>query len=74
MKQKYYSFESDTANLTFTFESKSEERVVQKLVEFASIQDETYDFQGETYNLAFGDVDENGGLDDLGVTNNKDME
>lgn len=41
--------------------------MVRKAVEFTLIQD-------NIYNLAFGDVDENDELNDLTVTNNKDME
>ena len=67
MKQPYYKFEADENRLFFAFESENQGHVVQKLVEYVPIG-------GNVYNLAFGDADENGEINDLSVTNNKDME
>ncbi|SDG98385.1 hypothetical protein SAMN04487996_12687 [Dyadobacter soli] len=66
MKEKFYPFEASEDYMYFWFESKSENRVVAKSVEFSKLG-------AQTYNLAFGDVDENDDLDDVVVSNNGDM-
>lgn len=66
MKEKFYPFEASEDYMRFSFESRSQDRVVAKSVEFNRIG-------AKTYNLAFGDVDENGDLNDLVVTDNGDM-
>lgn len=66
MKQPSYPFKADSTLASFTFESKGADKVISKLVDFSLIQE-------SVYNLAFGDLDKNGELDDSIVSDNKDM-
>ncbi|MGN7890363.1 DUF6934 family protein [Dyadobacter sp. 22481] len=66
MKEKFYPFEASEDYLFFWFESQSEQRKIVKMVELTKVTE-------NIYNLAFGDVDETGVLDDLVVSNNGDM-
>jgi hypothetical protein len=66
VNQKFYAFEASEDYLYFWFESRSKERTIAKVVEFAEIKE-------NVFNLAFGDVDESGDLNDLIVSNNGDM-
>jgi hypothetical protein len=66
VNQKFYPFEASEDYLYFWFESKSNERRIAKVVEFAEIRE-------NVFNLAFGDLDETGDLNDLIVSNNGDM-
>ncbi len=67
MKHPSYPFKADSNLTSFTFESKRASTSITKLVEFSLIQ-------GRVYNLAFGDVDEDGELNDSVISDNKDME
>lgn len=66
MKEKFYPLEASEDYLRFWFESKSQGHAIAKSIEFVMIGI-------DTYNLAFGDMDEKGDLDDLVVSNNGDM-
>lgn len=65
MNHKFYALQSSEDYLTFNFQSISSDRVVAKRIQFVPIQN-------DLYNLAFGDLDEKGEIDDLIVTNNND--
>ena len=65
MKHKFYALQSSADYLTFNFHSISSARIVAKRIQFVPIRD-------DLYNLAFGDLDEKGEIDDLIVTNNND--
>nr|WP_221394457.1 hypothetical protein [Dyadobacter sp. NIV53] len=67
MKQKFYPYKTSGDYLTFTFESISNGRKIRKAIEYVPINE-------NIYNLAFGDIDENGLLNDLSVSGNQDME
>jgi hypothetical protein len=67
VKEKFYPFRASEDYLFYYFESRSEERTIAKAIEFAQIGQ-------NTYNLAFGDLADNGDLDDLVVSNNGDMQ
>lgn len=66
MKEKFYPFRASEDYLFYYFESRSSGCTIPKIVEYEEIE-------GGTYNLAFGDVDENGRLNDSVVSNNGDM-
>lgn len=67
MKEKFYPFEASGDYLYFRFESCSSGCTIPKIVEFEEIEI-------GTFNLAFGDVDSQGRLNDSVVSNNGDME
>ncbi|MCE7067997.1 DUF6934 family protein [Dyadobacter sp. CY326] len=67
MKHSFYPFRASEDYLSFTFESISKQRIVRKKAEFVKIY-------ADVYNFAFGDLNDEGEIDDLVVTNNKDME
>lgn len=69
MNQPYYPFEVSTNRLSFIFESINNGRKITKAVEYIP-----FHFDKTIYNLAFGDIDEKGELDDLSVSDNQDME
>ena len=66
MKHSIYPVSTSSDRYSYTFESISSEKIVTKKVEFVPIVD-------GLYNLAFGDLNSAGALDDLVKTNNKDM-
>ncbi len=66
MKEKFYPFEASEDYLSFWFESCSSGCRIQKSVEFEEIG-------VDLYNLAFGDMDKKGQLNDMVVSNNGDM-
>ncbi|WP_157488268.1 DUF6934 family protein [Dyadobacter crusticola] len=66
MKHNTYPVSSSPDRCSYTFESISSEKIVIKKVEFVSIAD-------GLYNLAFGDLNSTGALDDMVTTNNNDM-
>jgi len=53
--------------MSFRFESNYNGRKISKVIEYVKVAE-------HTYNLAFGDINENGELDDLSVSANRDME
>jgi hypothetical protein len=67
VNQKFYPLTASADSLTFTFQSLSTDKTVQKEIQFIKITD-------KLYNLAFGDLQMNDEIDDLVVTNNKDTE
>ena len=69
MKGPYYHFESSEDKLSYVFESVSDEKIVMKIVEYTP-----FEYNSSIYNLAFGDMNEDGFLDDLSISNNQDME
>lgn len=66
MKEKFYPFRASEDYLSYYFESRSEERTIKKAIELVKID-------ANTYNLALGDLDDNGNLNDSIVSNNGDM-
>ena len=66
LKHNYYPYRASENFLSFAFESQSATKRIAKEVEFLLIEE-------DLYNLAFGDLDENGMINDLSVSNNKDM-
>lgn len=66
MKEKFYPFRASEDYLFYYFESRSEERTIPKAIEFVKVN-------ANTYNLAFGDLDVDGEINDLCVSNNRDM-
>ena len=69
MSQPAYPIRTTSSRLQFAFESINEGHVVQKRIEFTA-----FPVNPDIYNLAFGDLNEEGVLDDLTVSNNQDME
>lgn len=67
MKEKFYPFEASGDYLCFWFESCSSGCTIPKIVEFEEIEI-------GTFNLAFGDIDSHGRLNDSVVSNNGDTE
>jgi hypothetical protein len=67
VKQKFYPYRASADYLNFYFESCSSACTIPKIVEYEEIE-------AGTYNLAFGDVDEKGRLNDSIVSNNGDMQ
>lgn len=67
MKHKYYHLTASADYLSFTFQSLSAFRIVDKKIEFVQISH-------KVYNLAFGDLKNEIDFDDLVVTDNKDSE
>lgn len=66
MKEKFYPFRASEDYLSYYFESRSEERVIPKAIQFEKIG-------AQVYNLAFGDLDSGGDINDVVVSNNGDM-
>src|SRR5205085_3881628 len=63
-----YPYEIDTGYFDYTFESKGPNGSIKKIARFTSLGN-------DTYNLAFGDLDEsNGEILDLTRSGNKDVE
>lgn len=62
-----YPFESLPDGLTYAFESRSNERTIQKYVIFTPIN-------SRCYNLALVDLEEDGQLSDTSISNNDDLE
>lgn len=69
MNQPHYPFEVSTNRLSFVFESINNGRKITKAVEYVP-----FPFDKTIYNLAFGDINDKGELDDLSVSDNQDME
>jgi hypothetical protein len=68
MNEPSYPFKRIEDRLTFSFESVSQEKTIQKLVEFR-----LFDDLNELYNLALIDILPDGTVSDLTVSNNQDM-
>jgi hypothetical protein len=68
MNYPYYHFESSDS-LSFYFESVSKTTIIPKVVVFTPIFEDA-----EIYYLGFGDIQKNGMVDDLKVSNNLDFE
>ena len=69
MKGNFYDFESSPDALRFEFDSISTQKQISKVVEYTQLPQNP-----NVYNLSFGDKKEDGTIDDLIVSNNKDME
>lgn len=64
-----YNFESSPDALRFEFESISSHKKIRKVVEYTLLPQNP-----NIYNLGFGDLKEDGTIDDLVVSDNKDMD
>ncbi|MFN8429136.1 MAG: hypothetical protein U0V04_04090 [Spirosomataceae bacterium] len=69
MKIPCYDFESSPDGLRFEFDSISDRKKIRKVVEFTPLPQNP-----EIFNLGFGDMKNDGTIDDLIVSNNQDME
>ncbi len=69
MKGIFYDFESSPDALRFEFYSVSPQKQICKIVEYTPLPQNQ-----NIYNLGFGDKKEDGTIDDLVVSNNKDMD
>jgi hypothetical protein len=69
MKSIFYDFESSPDALRFEFDSVSPQKQIRKVVEYTVLSQNQ-----NIYNLGFGDKKEDGNIDDLVVSNNRDME
>lgn len=69
MKIPSYNFESSPDALRFEFDSISSQKQIRKVVEYTPLPQNP-----NIYNLGFGDLKEDGNIDDLVVSDNKDME
>ena len=68
MNEKSYPFKISTANIRYSFESVSEEKVIEKAVIFVETD------YPNIYNLALVDVLEDRTESDITVSNNNDLE
>lgn len=65
-----YTFRSNVSHLDFEFESLGPNGIITKVVRFSP-----QNANGITYfNLGFGDIDENGNVNDLSKSNNNDRD
>ncbi len=64
-----YNLGSKPGFLSFEFTSEGPKGKIRKIIQFNKIIG-----QNNTYNLGFGDSDEEGNMDDLVVSNNKDSQ
>lgn len=69
MKRPFYQFHSDTDALYFYFESISKQKTIKKIVGYTPIPE-----LANGYNLGFGDLYDDGTVDDISISNNDDME
>lgn len=69
MNRPFYKFHSDAEALYFYFDSVSNRRTSKKIVGYTPM---TTLLSG--YNLGFGDLYDDGTVDDISVSNNDDME
>ncbi|MDZ7933632.1 MAG: hypothetical protein U5M51_01380 [Emticicia sp.] len=69
MKSEFYNFSTNENALSFEFQSVSERKIVNKIVVYSPFPDNP-----QLFNLALGDILENGEVSDLTVSNNADME
>lgn len=69
MNRPFYKFHSDAEALYFYFDSVSNRRTIKKIVGYTPM---TTLLNG--YNLGFGDLYDDGTVDDISVSNNDDME
>jgi hypothetical protein len=68
MDKPAYPFKVLEDGQRFEFQSISQKRVVQKVVEFRELE------TANIYNLALVDIKQDGTFDDMSVSNNQDME
>lgn len=69
MTPTFYNFESSTDALRFEFDSVSPQKHIRKIVEYTPLPQNP-----NIYNLGFGDLQEDGSIDDLIVSDNNDTE
>lgn len=68
MNEPSYPFKRIDDRVTFSFESVSQEKIINKLIEFR-----LFDNSDELYNLALIDMMPDGTVSDMVVSNNQDM-
>ena len=68
MNEKSYPFQISTANIRYSFESVSEEKIIEKAVVFVETN------YPNIYNLALVDILGDGTESDITVSNNNDLE
>ncbi len=69
MKSEFYNFNANESALSFEFQSVSDKKIINKIVVYSPFPDNP-----QLFNLALGDILENGEVSDLIVSNNADME
>ena len=69
MNYPYYDYEFSPDGLRFEFDSISDRKTIRKIIQYTPLP-----MNPSIYNLGFGDLKENGTIDDLVVSNNNDME
>ena len=69
MKQDFYNYEVGNDGLYFSFTSVSEHKIIPKIIVYTPFPNDP-----NFFNLALGDILENGEISDLTVSNNSDME
>jgi hypothetical protein len=69
MTSTFYNFESSPDALRFEFDSISPQKHIRKIVEYTPLPQNP-----NIYNLGFGDLQEDGSIDDLVVSDNNDTE
>ena len=68
MTQPYYEFESPDS-LVYYFESTGTNRIIPKVVVYTPVAE-----GADIYYLGFGDIQEDGSVDDKAISNNQDIE
>lgn len=68
MKSEFYNFHTENNSLSFTFQSISDEKTINKIVIYSKVSDFP-----EIYNLALGDILDNDEVSDLTISNNSDL-
>ena len=69
MTSDYYFFDTSSDFLRFEFDSIGPRGIIRKAVDYTPIPSTK-----NMYNLAFGDMQADGTIDDITVSNNSDME
>jgi hypothetical protein len=69
MQLEKYEVEASESFLKFEFFSNGSKGIIKKLIEF-----EPFEKTPNVFNIGFGDVDENGNINDLIITDNNDSQ
>ncbi|MCU0338343.1 MAG: hypothetical protein MUE30_00535 [Spirosomaceae bacterium] len=69
MQSEYYNFQANSDALFFEFQSVSETKIINKIIVYTPIPNSP-----NFYNLALGDVLDNGEISDLTISNNDDLD
>jgi hypothetical protein len=72
MNLNSYHLDSGPGSLTFEFYSEGPKGKIKKIIQFKKLV--APESPHDIYNLAFGDLKENGKIDDLSISDNKDSE